>query len=659
MMQAQGPHRRFLSNTLVLIPLMLLLCWGGCKDDPVQSPGTVIGPAGGTVIGPSGATLTIPAGALSKEETFTIIADAKIPPPPGYTVIGLPRSIDPAGTTFSKLATLVIPYDKGKLGGLSEKELSIYTTEYNPRGWARVVSQVSGGKATGQITHLSFLALAAPGKVLRTKGQPCTHIQDCRIGLRCVDGKCGDCKQIGTCTGDLECCSNYCKDNNYCIACIKPGGGCGGGWFHCCDHYRCIQGKCRSCFTKGLACKQSDECCEPLVCGGGLCRECRRLDEPCSATLPCCRGTTCQQGKCDWCLNRWEKCSNSYYKCCPGYYCDKDLDICMEETDGGVPDQGPNDAVPDQGPPGTYGSICDIRTKNCAAGLTCVQTYMGHNHSYKKGFCTKTCQYIWSEIGCSGGPPGTKGMCMLYDSKLKVYHCAFLCERAGSKYPCPPGVEYICMAAPSKGTRYCSVSGPKNTDGGPDTAAIDASPTDGAKDGTKEAGKDMIAACGKLVFVSSAAYKGKFGSSLTGSLALADATCQSLATAAKLGGTWKAWLSSSTDWPAKRFVQSSKKYCLLDGTLVANNFTDLVDGSLAHAIDMTEKKTTVSAEVWTGTDKSGKNAPNTCNSWTSQSTTYWGNTGRTTDAGAKWTHDSGGVSAQKCDQALRIYCFEQ
>jgi len=216
--------------------------------------------------------------------------------------------------------------------------------------------------------------------------------------------------------------------------------------------------------------------------------------------------------------------------------------------------------------------------------------------------------------------------------------------------------------AMSKG-RQCQVIGSSNPDAGMDKGVIDASPTDGAKDsakdGAKDAGKDMIAACGKLVFVSSATYYGKFGSSLKASLALADATCQSLATAAKLGGTWKAWLSSSTDWPAKRFVQSSKKYCLLDGTLVANNFTDLVDGSLAHAIDMTEKKTTVSAEVWTGTDKSGKNTTNTCNSWTSQSTTYWGNTGKTSEAGAKWTHDSGGVSAQKCDQALRIYCFEQ
>ena len=41
-----------------------------------------------------------------------------------------------------------------------------------------------------------------------------------------------------------------------------------------------------------------------------------------------------------------------------------------------------------------------------------------------------------------------------------------------------------------------------------------------------------------------------------GGVAGADAKCQSLADNANLGGTYKAWISGTTDGPSKRFEQS-------------------------------------------------------------------------------------------------------
>ena len=79
------------------------------------------------------------------------------------------------------------------------------------------------------------------------------------------------------------------------------------------------------------------------------------------------------------------------------------------------------------------------------------------------------------------------------------------------------------------------------------------------------------------VFVTSTEYGGIIGG-LTG----ADTICQQLAEASNLSGTYKAWLSDSTDSPSTRFVRSTGPYQLVDGTRIAANWTSLTDGRCGY-----------------------------------------------------------------------------
>lgn len=106
---------------------------------------------------------------------------------------------------------------------------------------------------------------------------------------------------------------------------------------------------------------------------------------------------------------------------------------------------------------------------------------------------------------------------------------------------------------------------------------------------------------GKTVFITSQVFNGNLGG-----LAGADAKCQQLATAAGLGGTYKAWLSDSTTDARDRLTHATVPYRLVDGTTVANDFTDLTDGSLDAPINRAENGTVVGDRPWTGTDFAGE-----------------------------------------------------
>src|SRR5262245_61095552 len=86
-----------------------------------------------------------------------------------------------------------------------------------------------------------------------------------------------------------------------------------------------------------------------------------------------------------------------------------------------------------------------------------------------------------------------------------------------------------------------------------------------------------------LVFLSSTEQAGDLGG-----IAGADAICQSLAHAADLPGTYRAWLSDGNASPSTRFSRSTAPYTLVDGTLIAGNWNELTGGALQHAIDLAE-----------------------------------------------------------------------
>jgi hypothetical protein len=119
------------------------------------------------------------------------------------------------------------------------------------------------------------------------------------------------------------------------------------------------------------------------------------------------------------------------------------------------------------------------------------------------------------------------------------------------------------------------------------------------------------------VFITSATYAGNLGGVAGG-----DSACTLAANAGGLGGTWKAWLSTSTASALSRmadvgpWVQVS-----FTGTIPTfNNRANL--GTTPNApLRVNEQGDELFSTVyfWTGTDVGGASGVNTCTNWTSSS----------------------------------------
>lgn len=153
----------------------------------------------------------------------------------------------------------------------------------------------------------------------------------------------------------------------------------------------------------------------------------------------------------------------------------------------------------------------------------------------------------------------------------------------------------------------------------------------------------------KIVFVSSAAYPGGLGG-LTG----ADQTCNNLASAAELPGTYVAWLSTTSPAVNAKDRIGDHAWVRIDGAMVAENLADLTDGSLQNPINLDENGIVRDgAGVWTGTGSNGTFAGNgnPCNGWTGGG---FGLRGTSAATGGAWTQNGGLLS---CPNSSRIYCF--
>lgn len=166
----------------------------------------------------------------------------------------------------------------------------------------------------------------------------------------------------------------------------------------------------------------------------------------------------------------------------------------------------------------------------------------------------------------------------------------------------------------------------------------------------------------KRVFITSGMLTGAMGG-----LAGADAVCQSLADGAGLTGTYLAWLSDGIVAPAFRFTHATEPYVLVDGTPIAEDWADLVDGTLMHAIDLTEGGTPPAqgthvcgqTAVWSNVTADGghADAASHCVGWT-DANGIQSHSGRWDLTGADWSAScfAGGAT---CLWAAPIYCFEQ
>ncbi len=151
----------------------------------------------------------------------------------------------------------------------------------------------------------------------------------------------------------------------------------------------------------------------------------------------------------------------------------------------------------------------------------------------------------------------------------------------------------------------------------------------------------------KRVFVTSSGFTGNFGG-----LAGGDAKCQQHANAAKLGGTWRAWLSTASVDAKDRIPDA--EYRLVDlATVVAASKADLLDGTLSAPITMDELGARRGSYVWTGSNNDGTSTGGNCNGWMSLAQ----NIGLGNNVDATLWSSSGTIGA--CGNSLRLYCFEE
>lgn len=168
----------------------------------------------------------------------------------------------------------------------------------------------------------------------------------------------------------------------------------------------------------------------------------------------------------------------------------------------------------------------------------------------------------------------------------------------------------------------------------------------------------------KRVFVTAAQFTGAQIGGLTG----ADAKCQAEANTAQLGGMYKAWLSDLTGSPSTRFNRSLvAPYVRTDGLVLAQNWDDLIDGTLGGPINrnaMNQPQAgapvcdTNTFWVVTNTQSSGVISSDqlSCSNWTSNTGgSAWG---RNDLSNSQWTSScSGGTDF--CARSAPLYCFEQ
>jgi hypothetical protein len=155
----------------------------------------------------------------------------------------------------------------------------------------------------------------------------------------------------------------------------------------------------------------------------------------------------------------------------------------------------------------------------------------------------------------------------------------------------------------------------------------------------------------RLVFVTESTQRGDVGGP-TG----ADAICASEAAAAGIAGEFKAWLSVSGTPVGDRLTQSMVPYVLPNGTRIADDWDDLVDGSIQAPINVDAMGQARGGDVWTGTLSNGQTfGGGDCMGFTSEASNVVSRCGSTGFDDARWTD----AQTPSCNTPLRLFCFQQ
>ena len=157
---------------------------------------------------------------------------------------------------------------------------------------------------------------------------------------------------------------------------------------------------------------------------------------------------------------------------------------------------------------------------------------------------------------------------------------------------------------------------------------------------------------GRVIFVTSQTVSGDFGG-----VASADALCASLATAARLPGSFRAWLSGGGLSPSAAFSRGPTPFVMTSGVRVADHWDDFADGTINNPIIVDERGVQPASvdQVWTGTDTGGVPAASGANCGDWQSLVGTGQVGAFDQIGPGWS----AAGIRPCDQPARLYCVEQ
>ena len=156
----------------------------------------------------------------------------------------------------------------------------------------------------------------------------------------------------------------------------------------------------------------------------------------------------------------------------------------------------------------------------------------------------------------------------------------------------------------------------------------------------------------RKVFVSAADFDPSTG------LQGADALCAREASAARLSGTFVAYLASAGGTAASRLGTEGAPWARTDSVLVVESAADLATARLLAAIDVTAAGQKVSRGVWTGSESPTAPATRDCYGWTSRSSIDRGLVAVANYSGPGAFHN--GQTGVPCDrEGLGVYCFER
>jgi len=187
------------------------------------------------------------------------------------------------------------------------------------------------------------------------------------------------------------------------------------------------------------------------------------------------------------------------------------------------------------------------------------------------------------------------------------------------------------------------------SDAGSDTAP----PADAGTDARVFLGCNGAVDCQRAVFVTSKEFAGNFGG-----IDEADKRCQSHADGSQSprvkNHKFVAWVSTANNSVSSRLVHGTMPYVLPSGAVVANDWSDLTDGTLDTGIALNEDGADPGGgtKAWTGTTLKGDSATNNCNNW--KDTAADGRRGNVGGAGNGWSDSSNDA----CTNVSHLYCFE-